>query len=165
MKRRRRRETWKLFAVLMVACAALLGVFIFRDFAGEKESAAAFDEVKSAVFSQADLSAMKEADEQMVKRLYGLNPADYEGFSLYYPSTNMGAEELLLVKLRDTSQMEDLKAAAENRVAAQKNSFEGYGVSQTELLSNSVLDARGNYLLLAVAENAEALRRAFLQAL
>lgn len=60
----------------------------------------------SAVTASVDLSALQEGSVQMVKRLYGLNPSDFDGCLLYYPQTNMEAEELLLLKLRDTSQQE-----------------------------------------------------------
>ena len=45
----------------------------------------------------------QKADERMLRRLYGLNPSDYAEVVLYYPATNMGVEELLLVKLKDTA--------------------------------------------------------------
>lgn len=65
----------------------------------------------SAVTASIDLSALQEGSVQMVKRLYGLNPSDFDGCLLYYPQTNMEAEELLLLKLRDTSQQEAVRAA------------------------------------------------------
>ena len=110
--------------------------------------------------AEAVLSALPEGG-----RLYGIDPDDYDGFLLYYPSTNMGAEELLLLKLADDSQREDAAAALEARLAAQKTGFDGYGAEQTALLADSVLEVRGNYLLFCVAENADEVRRAFLAAL
>ena len=56
----------------------------------------------------------------MVKRLYGLNPSDFDGCLLYYPQTNMEAEELLLLKLRDTSQQEAVRAAVEARLETRR---------------------------------------------
>ena len=102
----------------------------------------------------------------MLRRLYGLNPSDYEEIVLYYPASNMGVEELLLVKLNDTAQTETVEAAVEARLAAQKQSFDGYGVEQTALLNNNaVTEVRGRYVLFAVGVNAQAIRQAFLDAL
>ena len=108
----------------------------------------------------------QKADERMLRRLYGLNPSDYAEIVLYYPASNMGVEELLLVKLKDTAQAETVEAAIAARLAAQKQSFDGYGVEQTALLNNNaVTEVRGNYILFAVGVNAQAIRQAFLEAL
>ena len=84
---------------------------------------------------------------------------------MYYPTTNMGAEEILLVKLKDTSQQETVKAAMEERVETQKASFDGYGINQYEMLEQSVIEVRGNYMLLVVASDTAPVRQAFLDAL
>ena len=128
--------------------------------------AAAFEDVASAVTASIDLSALQEGSVQMVKRLYGLNPSDFDGCLLYYPQTNMEAEELLLLKLRDTSQQEAVRAAVEARLETQKTSFDGYGLEQYDLLTNhSILDIRGNYVLFVVHKDAAAVQQAFRGAL
>lgn len=140
-------------------------VFLYFSSAQGRESQTEFSVMSEAVAGAADLSTMQEADNQMVKRLYGLSPDDYEGVLLYYPTTNMGAEEILLVKLKDTSQQETVKAAMEERVETQKASFDGYGINQYEMLEQSVIEIRGNYMLLVVASDTAPVRQAFLDAL
>ena len=109
---------------------------------------------------------VQKADGRMLRRLYGLNPSDYAEVVLYYPASNMGVEELLLVKLNDTAQTETVEAAIEARLGAQKQSFDGYGIEQTALLNNNaVTEVRGRYILFAVGVNAQAIRQAFLNAL
>ncbi len=76
-----------------------------------------------------------------------------------------GAEELLLVRLRSTAQQDAVSAAVEARLAAQRSSFDGYGVEQMELLSRCVVEIRGNYVLFVVGADAQAVRQAFLDAL
>jgi len=112
------------------------------------------------------MSNMAQAENQMIKRLYGLDPTAFEACSLYYPTTNMGAEEILIVKLADMSQQETVRAAAKKRLATQKTTFEGYGVEQFDLLTNhSILEVRGNYILFVVSKNCTEARAAFLDAL
>ena len=137
-----------LLELLRWLCAGLAVVFLVVSFRQEPVSSAAFEDVASAVTASIDLSALQEGSVQMVKRLYGLNPSDFDGCLLYYPQTNMEAEELLLLKLRDTSQQEAVRAAVEARLETQKTSFDGYGLEQYDLLTNhSILDIRGNYVL------------------
>ena len=131
-------------------------------FGGNSVSGADPREVAEAVTSAIDMENMQLADNQMVKRFYGLDPADYEGCILYYPNTNMMAEEVLIVKLKDISQQQTVSDAIEARLQTQKNTFEGYGVEQYDLLTNhAVVELRGNYVLFVVSDHAEAARKAF----
>jgi hypothetical protein len=122
--------------------------------------------VREAVTARMDLTNVLEADNQMIRRLYGLDISAYESCILYYPATNMGAEELLIVKLADPEQGDTVRAAVEARLKTQKNTFDGYGVEQTDLLNNhAVVEVRGNYVLFVVGQTAEQVRQAFLDAL
>ena len=155
-----------LLELLRWLCVGLAVVFLVVSFRQEPVSSAAFENVTSAVTASIDLSALQEGSVQMVKRLYGLNPSDFDGCLLYYPQTNMEAEELLLLKLRDTSQQEAVRAAVEARLETQKTSFDGYGLEQYDLLTNhSILDIRGNYVLFVVHKDAAAVQQAFRGAL
>lgn len=143
----------------------LLLVFMFFQLSSMRTSSTDFDTMKEAVLASADLTPMVEADAQSLKRLYGLDGNDFEGVMLYYPTTNMGAEEILLVKLSDTAQRETVKTAMETRIANQMNSFDGYGISQYEMLEKAVVEVQGNYLLMVVAADPAPVRQAFLDAL
>lgn len=147
--------------------AVLLAViYMFSMFGGNSPSSANADDVAAAVTDTIDMTNMVKAENQMVKRLYGLDPSAFESCILYYPTTNMMAEELLIVKLSDMSQQEQVRAAAEARLATQKTTFEGYGVEQFDMLTNdSVIEVRGNYVLFVVNANCDAARKAFLKAL
>ena len=146
--------------------AAMIVIILIVMFGGNTVSKADAAEVAAAVTATIDMENMLEADNQMIKRFYGLDPAAFEACILYYPTTNMMAEELLIVKLSDVSQQEMVRSAVEARIATQKNTFEGYGVEQFEMLShNAVVEVRGNYVLFVVnAASAEA-QKAFLDAI
>ena len=148
---------WLLFLLVIV--------FIISMMSQGRESAADFSTVTAAVTENTDITILQEADNQMAKRLYGLDPAQYEGFLLYTPTTNMGSEELLVVKLADISQQDAVVAAIENRIATQMSSFEGYAQTQYEMLQNAVVEVQGNYILFISAADPAPARQAFLGAL
>ena len=78
----------------------------------------------------------------------------------------MGAEELLIVKLTSVDQAEAVRSAIDARLQTQKNTFDGYGVEQTDLLTNhAAVEVRGNYVLFVVSRTADQVRQAFLDAL
>ena len=149
------------WAVVLIALVYLIGMF-----GGNTASSAKAEDVAAAVTATMDMTNMVEAENQMIKRLYGLDPAAFESCILYYPNTNMMAEELLIVKLSDMSQQDMVRAAAEARLATQKTTFEGYGVEQFDMLSNhSVLEVKGNYVLFVVNPACQEAKKAFLGAL
>ncbi len=157
-------------SLLYEACrwlaAAVLVYFLIASGADNQISTAKPDDVLDAVCAQANMTQMQKADNQMIKRLYRINPSDYEACILYYPATNMDVDEILLVKLSDISQAEILSAAAQSRLEQQITSFENYGAEQTDLLKNhSVLETRGNYFIFVVSPDAQAVRTAFICAL
>ena len=158
-------KPWMAEVIRWTAVAAIL-VCLLVIFGGDPISGAEFADVSAAVVPEVDKTNMSEAENQMVKRLYGLDPANFEGCTLYYPRTNMDAEELLVIKLKEVSQQAEVKAAIEARLESQKDVFDGYGVGQTDLLTNySVIDVRGNYVLFVVSKNCDAARAAFRDAL
>lgn len=143
-------KSWILEALRWIAAVAII-VYLTVLFGGNGISNANFSDVSAAVMDVVDTTNLQQAENRMVKRLYGLDPNSFEECLLYYPTTNMGAEEVLLVKLADASQQEAVAAAVEQRLQTQRNTFEGYGVEQFDLLTNHyVLQIQGNYALFAV---------------
>ncbi|MBQ6022918.1 MAG: DUF4358 domain-containing protein [Clostridia bacterium] len=158
----------KLYALLRLLALAGLAATVVLGFAGKKyvTSDTPFETVLSAVTGSVDLSDVREGENQMVRRLYGVSPADYEECVLYYPSTNMGAEEILLVKLNPGQSANALVAAAEQRIKDQLNVFEGYGIEQVALLNDHArIEAPGNYFLFIVSAGADDAVAAFYEVL
>lgn len=108
---------------------------------------------------------MTKATTQDLKKYYGLNAGDYKGVTLYIPDDVMGVNELLLVRLADTAQTESVEKAAQERLDTQKESFEGYGASQTKLINSAVVESRGDYVLLVISKKADAVQGAFRKSL
>ena len=143
-----------------ILAAAAAVVILVQSFSG-RGSSTDLQTMTDKVYSAAVLENVQEADNQMIRRLYGLDANDFSGVVLYYPTTNMGAEELLIVKMSDRSQAEAVRAAIERRLQTQKDSFEGYGVEQFEMLENSVTVVRGNYALFCSSKDPRAAEAAF----
>ena len=150
---------------LKYACILAVLIFVVSLLYGEANSNANIEDVESAVVASMDVSGMEKASNRMIKRLYGLNANDYAGVVLYISTFNMDVEEILLVKLNDQSQAETVQAAAENRKETQLTNFDGYGVEQCQLLDDSILEVKGNYVFFVVSPNAKEAEKAFLSSL
>ena len=154
-----------LLTILSLAILVLLAAFLNSLSAANRTSNADFSDVTEAVLASADLSPMLEGDNQMIRRIYGIDPSALQGAMLYYPSGNMGCEELLLIRLTDLRQQEMVQNAMQARIASQRSAFDGYAPKQCAMLDHGIVEVCGNYLLLVVAEDPDAVRDAFLAAL
>ena len=142
--------------------ALLIIVLIVLKFTGNCASNADFKDVKKAVEKTVkDDDTVLDGDNVMVKRLYGIDPADYDGIMLKYPSTNMNVNEVFLVKLKDVKQQDQILEAVEKRLETQKNNFENYGTNQYSILKKSVTDVQGNYIMFVVNEKTDPIVKAF----
>ena len=142
--------------------ALLIIVLIVLKFTGNRVSNADFNDVKKAVEKTVkDDDTVLDGDNVMVKRLYGIDPADYDGIMLKYPSTNMNVNEVFLVKLKDVKQQDQILEAVEKRLETQKNNFENYGTNQYSILKKSVTDVQGNYIMFVVNEKTVPIVKAF----
>lgn len=144
-----------------VGMVVILFAFIIFLQTGAKESKASLKTVTEKVVKAIKIEGMEESNNRMFKKFYGLNASDYEGVTLYAPVTNMNAEELLIVKLKDSSQAEAVTKAINNRLETQKSSFEGYGIEQFDLLKNHILNVQGNFILYIVHPDAGKADEAF----
>ena len=152
----------RIVSILMVIA---LVVVIIVYLAGSSGSKKTVSEVAPALISLFDNERSELSQERMFKKHYGLNAQDYAGVILYSPISNMDAEELLLVKLADESQAEELTAAVEARLNSQTNVYEGYAPAQYDLCKNAVIDLQGNYLLFVIHEDAALIDEAYRKAL
>lgn len=151
--------------ILKYILLLLLLVFIVKLLSSGDISKAKPETVAETVTKALDMKELSQADNRMVKRLYGLNVNDYAGVFLYVSDSNMKVEELLIVKLKDTGQSEQVEAAVNTRLESQLASFEGYGPEQCKLLNDHVLDIKGNYILYVVNKKSKGADKAFQKSL
>ncbi len=112
-----------------------------------------------------DLTGMRQADAQLLRRLYGLNGGELAGWALWTSEDNMAVEELLLAECVSEAQAEQVREALEARRSTQIQNFEGYGPEQVRLLEDSIVEVRGVYVLFVVSEQAREVKDAFLSVL
>ena len=154
-----------LLTVLKLIILAALAAFLFSLASANRTSSASFSDVSTAVLDSADLSSMLEGDNQMIRRIYGIDPGMLKDALLYYPSSNMGCEELFLVQISDLRQQKMIQDAMQSRIDSQRAAFDGYAPAQCDMLDRGIVEVRGNYLLLIVADDPEVVRNAFLSAI
>lgn len=143
--------------LMVIALIAYVVFLISR----EGNNTASVDTIEKNITKTVSVKGMKKGTTQDLKKYYGLNANDYDGTMLYIPDDVMSVNEILVVKVKDESQVEAVEAAVEGRLSTQKKSFEGYGVEQTKLLKSAIEESKGYYVLLAVSKEADRIDTAF----
>lgn len=150
---------WK---YIFAGCIVLYTVLVFVYMSGSNRP---FKEVKKAVEKKIDTERMKDVSGQGLKRYYGLNSADYDGVMMYVSISSMSAEEVLVVKAKNTEQARALEKAIEKRVEERKDVFDGYAPEQVKMLEEAQKSVRGTYVFFAVSPDSNRYREAFTKAL
>lgn len=154
-----------IYRSLKVILVIVLAIFLFQSLSDKRTSRTSFTTMSKTMEKCVNTNKTKKGNTQIIRRLYSLDPEDYEGIMLYYPSSTMSANELLVVKLKSVKQQDLVVECIKTRNQTQKNSFKGYGAAQTKLLDNSITEVRGNYILYVVDEHASTIRDTFVKAL
>lgn len=122
------------------------------------------DDVFAKVKASTDVSAMPAIDGEKLKMLYDIDSADLEGFKVYIAPSNIKADELTIIKVKDEKKVNEIKAKVAKRVENQSASFKDYLPEEYSLIQNHVLKTNGNYVFLAISKDAEKMETAFNEA-
>ena len=114
-----------------------------------------FEEVSGSVEDSLDKEALTVQDAALVKRNFGLNAADYTGVMYYSSGANMSAEEVLLVKVKRESQVQEVVDAIDERIQSRINDFEGYAPDEVKLLQDARQSVRGTSIFYACSPDAD----------
>lgn len=152
-----------LFRIVLVA--ALVAAIVFYVFLRNRESTIPASDVFKKVEQTVKTEKMEKTTDRYFKKYYGLNAADYDSVLYYAPVSNMDAEELLVIKLKNSDQADAVTDAILKRQSDKEQSFEGYAPEQYALAQDYILDVQGNYILFVIDPKAEEIDNAFAGAL
>ncbi|MEW9080225.1 DUF4358 domain-containing protein [Terrisporobacter glycolicus] len=146
-----------LMATLLITTVITVGCGVNND--------QSVDQIETEMKQEVKFDKMKKGDSKSLKRFYKLNANDYDGVVLYTPESTMDVSEVLIVKVKDKSQIESLEDSIDSRVKYQLQSFSGYGPEQCALVDNYELKSKGNFVFFAISENAQQIKEAFLDSI
>ncbi|TQR46472.1 DUF4358 domain-containing protein [Paenibacillus popilliae] len=111
------------------------------------------------------LDKLKKGDAHKLKKLYDLGSEQVEDFLLYTASSNVKADEIVVLKVKDESLIDSVKASIAQRIDAQAVKFKDYRPDEYALLEKHVLKVKSHYVLFVVSADAEQIKKAFDSAL
>lgn len=127
----------------------------------DKTKNVAIDEISKQMGKVKAITELEKCGSNELKRYYGVDGSAYDGYFFYKAESPMAVEEILIVKVKDSSQKDSLLETMESHLQSQKKSFEGYGVEQTALLNKAIVEVKGNYGIYCAGKDAENWKQKF----
>jgi len=118
-------------------------------------------EIDVMIKQSVDISTLEEAEYVKLKKLYGISKSEIDEFVFYRAPSNVKAEEILIIKVKDANQVENVKEKIDKRIARQAASFKDYLPSEYFLIEKSVIKVNNNYILLAVSKDSSKIALTF----
>lgn len=132
--------------VLLVA-GMVLSAFLFLSLRGIVHfKTPDFDKIKTAVAQSAEES-MTAADEADLRKNYGILARDLEDFVYFAPNSAMDASEILVLKVKQESSLEEYRTIVKARRETRAQMYRNYRPEEADILDRSVLKSSGSYLI------------------
>ncbi|CAG7627888.1 hypothetical protein PAESOLCIP111_02963 [Paenibacillus solanacearum] len=110
-------------------------------------------------------SEMKQGDAEKLRKLYHIEASDVAEFALYTALSNVKADELAIIKLKDARDIEAIMDQVRQRVATQSVKFKDYRPQEYYLIEKHVLLSKGPVIFFAISKDADRMKHAFDDAL
>lgn len=117
--------------------------------------------IETKIKENVDIKEMRKADENKLKKLYNIDSKDIEEFVLYTASSNLKADEIAIIKVKDPNQLDDIKSKLEERVKAQGKSFKDYLPEEYYIIEKNQIKAKDNYIILAISKDVDKIVNSF----
>lgn len=146
------------YTLLILALTFLVGCEGYS----ENTKSPTVSQIVDSIQAEIPLDFVNPSDNtKTLKRFFSLNSSDYEEVILFSPISSMDVEELLIIKIKSSDQIDLIETAIESRVDKQLQSFSGYAPEQCDLLENYIFKVHGNYVFYSVGESSEEIKQLF----
>ncbi|MDZ5035301.1 DUF4358 domain-containing protein, partial [Clostridium perfringens] len=96
--------------------------------------------VRNSLESFKNNETMEEGDIKSLRKLYYINKNQVEDFVSSVPKSNMNANEILVLKVKDEKDIPTIKSGIEERIKKQGESFKNYRPEECTLIENAILE-------------------------
>ena len=157
---------YKNYLIYEVLCVIFLFVFIIWICAthsgGTQKS---IEEVSAPVLSALGQDQMVKKTNADAGKAFDFDIEKTEGIVYYANDNVMDVSEMLIVKLNDSNDANEIKESIRNRVTDRENLYKNYAPEQYALLEDSVIKVNGNIIFYCTAVNSDELYEAYKKAL
>ncbi|WP_053955375.1 DUF4358 domain-containing protein [Inediibacterium massiliense] len=140
------------------AWTMILIILILGTLAGcgkEKSKDVSIEDINQKINQEVDLSSMVKGDMEQLEKLYDIEKEKVDSFVLYTASTNIKADEIAIVKVKDSNDIEKVQEAFQNRIDKQSKAFQDYLPEEYFLIENHVLKNNGEYIIFIISKDTQ----------
>lgn len=152
------RKTNEIKSIMRKSLMYMLGIFVLNIMQGcafIQTKSPKVSEIIDSIKNTTDLSIMEKGNKNKLRKYYGISTKKIEEFELYIPKTNMEANEILILKVKNQEDIDEIKEKIEKRIESQSDSFRSYAPNQYELLENNKLDVKGKYIIYIASKDVD----------
>lgn len=120
-----------------------------------KDKKVDIDEIKKVLEGYAKEDIVTEIDSSTIYNNYNINTNSLEGYISYGPISYMNVQELTVFKEEDKDKRIEIKNKINEYINKKILTFQGYGEAQVELLKNSVVEIKGDYVFCIILDNSD----------
>ena len=120
-----------------------------------KDKKVDIDEIKKVFEEYAKEDIVTEIDSSTIYNNYNINANSLEGYISYGPISYMNVQELTVFKEEDKDKRIEIKNKINEYINKKILTFGGYGEAQVELLKNSVVEIKGDYVFCIILDNSD----------
>lgn len=120
-----------------------------------KDKKVDIDEIKKVFEGYAEENIVTEIDSSTIYNNYNINANSLEGYISYGPISYMNVQELTVFKEEDKDKRIEIKNKIKEYINKKILTFQGYGEAQVELLKNSVVEIKGDYVFCIILDNSD----------
>lgn len=118
-------------------------------------------EIINKIQQSVDISEMKPGDADKLKKLYDISNNDIEDFKLFTAPSNIKAEEIMVIKLKDSDKAESVEGKISKRIQDLALHFKDYLPEQYFIIQKNVIDTKDNYILFVISKDADKISSLF----
>lgn len=146
-----------IFFIILLSLLSITGCSTTKDIS--------LKDIEESMSNSISFDSMKPGDKKTLKRFFGLNADDFEEVLIYQPTSTMDVDELLLIKVKDSSQLDTIENTMDSRVENQIQVFRSYAPKQASILENYIIKVKGDYIIYIVNENSDEILDAFIKSI
>ena len=117
--------------------------------------------VYTAMTAKAQMPEMMRVEEDMLLDLYGIKAEQYKQVEVYLCADSLRADEIWLIEAVDAEALQNLKGLAQARLQQKDDESVTYSPAQNAIVKKAHLETYGNYLVMIVCPEVEAISAAF----
>ena len=138
--------------IVIVAIVAIVGVIVLVN---NRNSNIQIDieELSTQIIERGSFSdELAKVDSQMVMNDYSFTSDEIKAI-VSYQGSGATSEELVILEVNDKSFLSSVKNKVNTRLDERKEAFESYLPAEVFKIDNSLLEVKGNYLILCISND------------